>query len=53
MPQIKSKSNVSDKVFDMIKSVDEKIDLKPDKFAGYAEKARKMRDMGLEREELI
>ena len=46
MPQIKSKSNVSDKVFDMIKSVDEKIDLKPDKFAGYAEKARKMRDMG-------
>ena len=36
---------VNDKVFDMVKSSDQKINLKPDKFAGYAEKARKMRDM--------
>ena len=37
---------VNDKVFDMVKASDQKINLKPNKFAGYAEKARKMRDMG-------
>ena len=36
---------VNDKVFDMVKASDQKINLKPDKFAVYAEKARKMRDM--------